>query len=92
MRLRRAGDRKHYLYVSTAKLDSPYGQVAVSTAEKKTFEWSLNIGVQKVGRKLEIADKPGEENKLQAVMQELEAAGWVGTSRAPMSTSKAFCR
>lgn len=83
IKVRRAGDKKWYLYVSTAKLDVLYGQVAVPRSEKKTFEWSLTVGLAKLSRKVEAAEEPGEQDKLNLVRKELEAEGLVGTVDEP---------
>lgn len=79
---------KWYLYRSDAKLRMLYPQIARRNTSKKTIEWKLSAGFGSVSRKAESESSVDEDDMLKAVMQELEAAGQVGTIDSPNSYVK----
>lgn len=83
MKFKNAAELKYYLYVSKAKLDMLYDQIAFSGKEKKSVEWVLDLKPFKASRKSEREDEPDRDDKLKAVIEALEQSQIVGTVDEP---------
>ncbi len=83
MKFKKASDLKYYIYVSTAKLDMLYGQVASSGKQTTSLDWSIDLKAFKANRKSEREDEPDRDDKLKAVIEALEYSQLVGTVDEP---------
>src|SRR4051812_12948742 len=82
-RLKNLSDLKYFLYISSTKLDMLYQQVAATGSNKRSFEWGFNLKAVTFSRKKEAEEELDTNEKLKAVIQELEAAELVGTVDEP---------
>jgi uncharacterized protein DUF7019 len=83
MRFKNASEFKYYIYISIAKLDMLYNQVASAAKEKKSIEWTIDLKALKFSRKNESEDEPDREDKLKAVIDALEYSQLVATVDEP---------
>lgn len=73
-----AGDLKFYLYRSTAKIESLYGQIEKSPKKTK-LKWKLNLHAVSNERETETSGELNDEQKLQLVLRELDEQQLVGS-------------
>ncbi|MDQ2776297.1 MAG: hypothetical protein M3Y57_15470 [Acidobacteriota bacterium] len=83
MKFKKASDLKYYIYVSTAKLDMLYSQVASSGKQTTSLDWSIGLKAFRANRKSEREDEPDRDDKLKAVIETLEYSQVVGTIDEP---------
>jgi hypothetical protein len=83
IRFKKSSDLKHYLYISKTKVEMLYEQVASSAKENRSLEWALGVKALKLTRKTETQDEPDLDDKLKAVIEEIEALCLVGTAADP---------
>jgi len=81
-RLRNAGfvpanELKFYLYQSRAKIDQLYRQIQ-APKKKTTVEWKVDAKIGSFMRKTERENEPNDEDKLRAVLRELESLQLLG--------------
>ncbi len=81
-RLRKAGfvqanELKFYLYQSRAKIDQLYRQIQ-APKKKTTIEWKIDAKIGSFARKTESESEPNDEDKMRAVLKELESLQLLG--------------
>lgn len=79
MRFKNAADIKYYLYHSRTKIESLFTQLAYSGTQTMSGELS-GFGVRLAASR---GDAPDDDDKLKAIVKELEDLGRVGTIEAP---------
>jgi hypothetical protein len=83
VKIKNTADMKYLLYLSTAKLDMLYRQIARADRTKRTFEWKLDIKIASATVRREVEEEVDQDDKLQTVIKELESSGQVGTVDEP---------
>jgi hypothetical protein len=84
IKFKRTSEIKFYLYISKAKLQMLFQQIGRADGSKRSVEWKAAALVGSLTRKTESAEDPiDDDDKLLAVIQELEGAGQVGTIYEP---------
>ncbi|HWC95340.1 MAG TPA: SAVMC3_10250 family protein [Candidatus Sulfopaludibacter sp.] len=78
MKFKSAADFKYYLYLSKAKLDMLYRQVAAQQIKKASLEWKIDIKAVAVTKKSETEEEVDDDDKLRLVTAELETRELVG--------------
>lgn len=71
-------EMKFYLYKSRAKIDWFYQQIQTPARKKKALEWKINVGAFSAGRRTETEHEVNDEDKLRAVLEELESQEQIG--------------
>jgi hypothetical protein len=79
MKLKSAADFKYYLYLSKAKLDMLYHQVANRQKTKSSIEWKIDIKAFSLSKKSETEEELDDDDKLRLVKVELEDRQLIGS-------------
>ena len=79
MKFKSASDFKHYLYLSKAKLDMLYRQIARQQKTKGTLEWKIDVKAFSLSKKSETEDELDNDDKLRLVIAELEDRELIGS-------------
>jgi hypothetical protein len=79
---------KHYLYQSKAKIEALYRQIESAKKTSTKTKWKLNWGIASVERETQTSSEANDEDKLQAVLAELEAQELVG----PLDENKPYIK
>ena len=74
---------KYYLYISSAKLEMLYPQVAPSVKEKKAAEWKIDLKFLSYSKRTEGEPNDTQEARLEAVIEALDEAGQIGSVDEP---------
>jgi uncharacterized protein DUF7019 len=82
-RFKSSSELKYYLYVSKAKVDMLYDQVGSSGKQNKSLEWGFDLKAIKLKRKSATQEEPDSDDKLKAVIREIESLDLVGTVDEP---------
>src|SRR6266851_4346307 len=82
-RIKKSGELKYHLYISSSKLEMLYQQVSSSGKDKRSVEWAVDSKAVKFMRKREAEDEPDRDDKLKSVLRELDDEELVGTIEEP---------
>jgi hypothetical protein len=83
LRLRKASELKYFLYISEAKVNMLYGQIA-SGAEANKVQWKADFKLASYSYESQINDgNRSKEDRLKAVIDSLEKADLIGTVDEP---------
>jgi hypothetical protein len=83
IRFRKVGEFKFFLYISDAKLEMLYQQIASGRKNKKSMEWGVDLKVVNLAQKTERDADSSRNDKLKVILQAMEDVGLVGTIDTP---------